>query len=102
MQEAAGFTRPPAYFTRSFVGYGAVRFETGALQPGPPPCTAAFPHLGAAVMLLPHGRVLGWSSLVPGEVDSPALPFTVILARESQEARAPLVPCSASQQLKAV
>ena len=92
VQAAAGFTRPPAYFTRSFVGYWAVRSEAEALQPGPPPCTAAVLHLDAAVMLLLHGQVLGWSSLVPVEVDSPALQLTVILAQESQEAHTPQVP----------
>lgn len=82
IQEAAGFTRPPTCFTKSFVGYYAVRFEVEALQPGSPLYTAVILHLDAAAKLLLRGQVLSWSSLVLGEVDNPALQFTVISGQE--------------------
>lgn len=68
LQEEAGFAR---WFYRVLCCAGG--FEAEACSLGPPPCTAAIPHPDAAVMLLPQGQVLGWSSSKAGRQPSPAV-----------------------------
>lgn len=67
----------------------------------PPLCMGAIPHLGPADTLLDRDYIARFSAgLVLGEVDTPTLQFTVILAQEisgsTHASSAPAVPCNST------
>lgn len=84
-----------------FLGTGLWGWKQNPCSPGPPESTAAMPHHDAAVTLLDRDRRARFSAgLVLGEVDSPILQLTMILAqgiwRSAHSSNRPVVLCKST------